>query len=133
MPAAFLSGPVHAFVGWPPIGLCDLANGCETLVHDTPEGSYRLGLAIKKILEESGIVKRRRVGVPLTIVTVLSNPIARFASVEHLEEARWIEIGSTGVIQNSKFVAFDSYDDIRLPRCQISIPCIPPSQFDYHR
>jgi len=88
---------------------------------------------IEEVLKKPRLVETDRIGVPFTILAALRNPIPRFTAVEHLEQARRIEIGSARVIQNSKFVAFDSYNDIRLPERQIPIPCIPPSQFDYHR
>lgn len=98
-----------------PTGLGNLAHCCQTLVHDTPERSYRVRLVVKKILEKPGIIERSRIGVPLTLFTVFGDPIAGFASIKHFEQARRIEIGSTRVIENAKFAGFDSYNDVRMP------------------
>ena len=98
-----------------------LSDSCETLVHDAPERSYCLGLVVEKALEKSSVIERGRIGVPLTIVPVLTNPIPGFARVEHSEQARRIQIRPARIIQNSEFAAFDSDDDVRLPGRQISI------------
>jgi hypothetical protein len=114
------------------MGLGDLADLRQTLVHDTPERFDCLGPVIKEVFEESRIVKRGWIGVPLAIVAVAAHPVARFARVEHLEWAGRIQIRSAFVIQDSKVIAFDPYDDVRLPGCEISIPWISTSQYDGH-
>ncbi|MGO9271922.1 MAG: hypothetical protein ACLQOO_16930 [Terriglobia bacterium] len=93
------------------VRLCHRSDSGKTLVHDTPEGSYCLGLVVKKVLEKPRTVERGRIGVPLTIFTQLTHPISGFSGIKYLEQAARIEIRPAGVIQNSIIVSFDSYDE----------------------
>src|SRR5579863_3260946 len=63
--------------------LCDRSNSGETLVYNPPESFHCRGLAFKKVLEEPGTIERGRIGVSLTVVTELTDPIPRFARIDY--------------------------------------------------
>jgi len=59
------------------------------LVHDTPERLDCPRPVIEEVFGESRIVERGWINVPLTIVTVVRNPVAGFARVQHVIGLDW--------------------------------------------
>jgi hypothetical protein len=97
-----------------------------------PERPDGFGSVVEEVLEQSRMVQRGRIGIPLSIIAEIGYPIARLTRVDHLKGARRIKVGAPCIIQDTIIVAFNPYDNVRLPGGQIWISWISSAEFDCH-
>jgi hypothetical protein len=126
--------------------VCDLSGGSgagdgtlpcsvgrnKALVNDPPKRGHGLRFGVKKILKKSSGIERLRVGVRLPLLTSLPDPIARFARIDNLKEARGIEIRSALIIQNTVIIGLDSNHDIRQTRGEVRISRVFTTELNNH-
>jgi hypothetical protein len=104
----------------------------KTLVNDPPKRGDCLGFGIKKVLEKSSGVKRRRIGVRFPLLTSFRDPIVRFGGVDNLKEARGIEIRAALIVQNTVITSFDSDYDIRQTAGEVRISRVFATELNNH-
>jgi hypothetical protein len=110
----------------------NLAGSRKAPIHDSPKGSDCFGLAVKEVLEKTWLVQGSWIGITLPVFAELANPVCRLMMVDYPEEVRGIEVWPTGVIQNPKFIALHTDNNVWLTDCEIRIAWVLPPQLDNH-
>ncbi|WP_200345793.1 hypothetical protein [Halochromatium glycolicum] len=86
-----------------------------------PEDRGLLRLLVEKVLEKPRRVQGGGIGIPLTVIAELGEPISWLLTVDHLEKGGWIQIGLAGIIEYPKIVGLNANHEVRLIRGQIWI------------
>lgn len=105
----------------------------KTLVNNPPERGDCFGFGVKKVFKKSSGVQRLRIGVRFPLLASFRDPIVRFRGVNHLEEARGIEIRAASIVQNAVIISFDSNHDIRQAGREVRISRVFTTELNNHR
>ena len=97
----------------------------EPLINYAPKCYDGLSFFVEEIFKKTGLVERRRVGIPFVVRTEFGDPVARFFRIDNRKNVGRIEKWSACVIQNAQVIRFNANDHIRLTESEIAKCSVP--------